>query len=172
MSEEIVILVDEFDNETGVMEKMEAHRKGELHRAVSVFVFNSEGHWLLHKRASEKYHSGNLWTNACCSHPRPGEPEDEAAHRRLLEEMGLTCELKHQFSFRYRAELDHGLVEHELDHVYIGHTNALPDPDPEEVAEWKYVSTENLRNLLKQHPEHFTEWFKLLFPKVAGGASA
>lgn len=171
MNNEKVILVDEFDNETGTMEKMEAHRTGTLHRAVSVFVFNSEGHWLLHKRAPGKYHSGNLWTNACCSHPRQGESVNDAASRRLTEEMGMACELKHQFSFRYRAELDHDLVEHELDHVFVGHTNAIPRPDPEEVSEWKYVSTENLRDLLKQHPEQFTEWFKLIFPKVAGGTA-
>ena len=153
-----------------MMEKMEAHRTGKLHRAVSVLVFNSDGHWLLHRRAAGKYHSGNLWTNTCCSHPRPGEAELNAAHRRLQEEMGLACELQHQFAFRYRAELDHGLVEHEFDHVFTGVTNDVPQPDPAEVAEWKYVSTDHLRVMVEKHPEEFTEWFKLIFPKVGGRA--
>lgn len=171
MSEEMVILVDEFDNETGTMEKMDAHRKGELHRAISVCVFNAQGDWLIHRRAPGKYHSAGLWTNTCCSHPRPGETAAEAAQRRLQEEMGMTCALKHHFTFRYRTELDHGLVEHELDHVFTGYTDAPPHPHPEEVSEWKYVSAERLREQIRTHPEEFTEWFKLIFPKVTGASS-
>jgi len=160
---EQVILVDEQDNETGVMEKQQAHIEGRLHRAVSVFIFNSKGDMLLQQRAHNKYHSADLWTNTCCSHPRPGETVDEAALRRLYEEMGITCELKKIFSFIYKAQLDNGLAEHEFDHVFIGNTDALPIPDSMEVASWKYISIANLKSDINTHPENYTEWFKICF---------
>lgn len=166
MEQEFVILVDELDNELGLMEKMEAHSTGTLHRALSVFVFNSEGKWLVHKRALEKYHSGGLWTNACCSHPRKGEATIEAATRRLEEEMGMSCELEHQFSFIYKAGLDRDLTEHELDHVYIGYSDSQPNPDPAEVADWKYITSEELEGELKNASPNYTEWFKLIYPRL------
>ncbi|MCU0434419.1 MAG: isopentenyl-diphosphate Delta-isomerase [Bacteroidia bacterium] len=159
---ENVVLVNENDQETGQMEKLEAHRLGLLHRAISVFVFNSRGELLIHRRALEKYHSGGLWTNTCCSHPRPGESTAHAAVRRLREEMGLECELTSQFQFIYRAELDHNLVEHELDHVFTGTSDTNPQPDPAEVMDWKWISRHELQTQLANEPEKFTAWFKII----------
>mgnify|MGYP001593609815 CR=1 FL=1 len=163
---ELVVLVDKDDTEIGVGEKMETHLNGKLHRAISVFIFNSAGKWLLHKRAANKYHSSGLWTNACCSHPKPGEENSVAAHRRLKEEMGLECELKHAFHFIYRAELDNNLIEHELDHVFIGTTDSIPVPDAEEVSEWHYFSAEEIEAGIYKSPQDFTEWFKIVFDQV------
>lgn len=158
---EYVVLVDEQDNETGVMEKLQAHREELLHRAFSVFIFNSKNELLLQQRAAGKYHSAGLWTNACCSHPRPGENTKDAAIRRLKEEMGISCELKEAFSFIYKAELEHGLTEYEFDHVFTGVTDALPAPDTSEVADWKYVKPEELEAELKKYPEQYTAWFRI-----------
>ncbi|MCD6012408.1 MAG: isopentenyl-diphosphate delta-isomerase, type 1 [Flavipsychrobacter sp.] len=158
---EYVVLVDEKDNETGVMEKLEAHREGKLHRAVSVFIFNSKNEMLLQQRAAGKYHSGGLWTNACCSHPRQGESVYYAAIRRLYEEMGLKCALVEIFSFVYKAHLDNDLTEHEFDHVFTGVADAIPVPDSTEVAQWKYMSLSQLEADVRDHPEHYTEWFKI-----------
>ncbi|MBL1233126.1 MAG: isopentenyl-diphosphate Delta-isomerase [Flavobacteriales bacterium] len=166
MKEIQVILVDENDNEIGTMPKLEAHQKGFLHRAVSVFLFDLDGNWMLQKRAVEKYHSANLWTNTCCSHPYPKENIKKAAERRLLEEMGIKSELTKVLSFVYRAELDNGLVEHEFDHVFIGFTAELPSLNKEEVSDWKIVSFEALDNEVQNYPEKFTEWFKLIYRKV------
>lgn len=166
MEKEFVILVDEHDNEVGTMEKMEAHTSGTLHRALSVFVFNSEGKWLMHRRAVDKYHSGGLWTNACCSHPRQGEATIDAATRRLNEEMGMSCMIHHQFSFVYKASLDKNLIEHELDHVFIGYSDSKPEPNPTEVAEWKYLSSEELEGELQESSSKYTEWFKLIYPRL------
>lgn len=163
---EEVILVDEHDQPIGTMEKMEAHEKGLLHRAFSVFVFNDHGDMLIHQRAHHKYHSGGLWTNACCSHPRKGETVLEAAHRRLKEEMGFDCELREIFQFTYKAALDNSLTEHELDHVLIGRFNEVPPFNPEEVADYKYISLPSLEKDVKQHPEHYTEWFKIALENV------
>jgi len=163
---EQVILVDERDNALGAMEKMEAHRRAVLHRAFSVFVFNDRGEMLIHRRAIEKYHSGGLWTNACCSHPREGETTEEAAHRRMMEEMGFDCEMQEEFSFIYRAELDNELTEHELDHVFFGRFNGIPTPNPEEVCEWKYISPELLHRDVKLRPTAYTEWFKIALDKI------
>lgn len=163
---EQVILVDEKDNEKGLMEKMEAHQKGLLHRAFSVFVFNSQNELLLQKRAINKYHSGGLWTNTCCSHPRKGESVEEAAHRRLKEEMGFDCDLKKAFEFIYKKKLDKGLTEHELDHVFIGHYNISPEINTQEVSEWKYISIKEIDNELTQRPEQYTEWFKICYKEV------
>ena len=166
MKTEMVILVDDNDNETGVAEKLEAHLSGQLHRAISVFIFNTVGQWLIQKRAANKYHSAGLWTNACCSHPRPGEEAIFAAHRRLREEMGIASELAPAFTFEYRAEFENALVEHELDHVFIGHSDAVPQPDPNEVSEWKYISTEELASQLASSPMDFSAWFRIVFSRV------
>ncbi len=162
---EFVILVDEQDNELGTMEKLEAHQQGKLHRAISVFIFNSKKQLLLQKRAEGKYHSPNLWTNTCCSHPRQGEGTRQAAVRRLQEEMELSCPLKHAFSFIYHAAMENGLTEYEFDHVFTGIADGIPKPDPTEVAQWRYVSVDKLDDELKKNPEQFTEWFKICYEK-------
>ncbi len=166
MSEQ-VILVDSRDRELGVMEKNEAHRLGVLHRAFSIFVFNSKGELLIHRRALGKYHSSRLWTNTCCSHPRPNEKSDEAATRRLKEEMGMDTKLKEIFSFIYKADLGNGIFEHECDHVFLGRSDENPQPDPGEVMEWKWISIESLTHEIDTHPNDFTIWFQLIFKDVA-----
>lgn len=166
MSKEFVILVDENDNEEGLMEKMEAHEKGLLHRAFSVFVFDNEGKFLLQQRALEKYHSGGLWTNACCSHPRSGETAKQAAERRLQEELGFHVDVEEKFSFIYKSELDKGLTEHELDHVFFASYNGAIQPNPEEVMDYKFVDLEWLDRDVNDHPEKYTEWFKICFDEV------
>ncbi len=166
MNTEYVILVDEQDQELGVMEKMQAHQEAKLHRAVSVFVFNANKELLLQKRAATKYHSTNLWANTCCSHPKPKEDTLDAAKRRLQEEMGLRCDLKYIFNFTYLANLENGLSEHELDHVFFGFSDDVPKPNPEEVAAYKYMSLPEIENQLKQNPQEFTAWFKLIFARV------
>ena len=162
---EQVILVDEQDNEIGLMEKMEAHRKGLLHRAFSVFVLNSKGDLMIHQRALHKYHSGGLWTNTCCSHPRKGETVEQAAHRRLMEEMGFDCPIEKQFDFIYRAELDSGLTEHEFDHLFIGRYEEDPNINPDEVASWKWMAVDDVKEDIEVHPELYTEWFKIIFDR-------
>jgi isopentenyl-diphosphate Delta-isomerase len=163
---EKVILVNENDQAIGTMEKMEAHEKALLHRAFSVFIFNSKNEMLIHQRAFSKYHSGGLWTNACCSHPRENETAEQAAHRRLEEEMGFDCDINHQFSFVYKAELDQGLTEHEFDHVFTGIYENEIKPNPEEVAAFKYISISDLKKDLSTHPERYTEWFKIAFKQL------
>jgi isopentenyl-diphosphate Delta-isomerase len=165
-STEYVILVDEQDQELGVMEKMQAHREAKLHRAVSVFVFNAKKELLLQKRAATKYHSAGLWTNTCCSHPKPKENTLDAAKRRLQEEMGLRCEIKYAFNFTYLTEFENGLSEHELDHVFFGFSDDIPKINPEEASECKYLSLEETENQLKQNSQGFTTWFKLIFDRV------
>ena len=160
---EQVILVDEQDKEIGIMEKQQAHIEGRLHRAISVFIFNSKGDLLLQQRAHNKYHSAGLWTNTSCSHPRPGETVYDAAMRRLHEEMGITCELKEIFSFVYIANLENGLTEHEFDHVFTGVTDAIPESDSTEVAAWKYINAIQLKADINIQPENYTEWFKICF---------
>ncbi|MFT5822704.1 MAG: isopentenyl-diphosphate delta-isomerase [Crocinitomix sp.] len=163
---EQVILVDTEDNPIGLMEKMEAHEKGLLHRAFSVFVFNDKNELLLQQRALHKYHSGGLWTNTCCSHPRDGEGLVEAGTRRLNEEMGFECEITPVLSFIYKAELDNELTEHEFDHVLIGKYNADPQPNPDEVSNWKFVDLKILAEDLNQNPDHYTIWFQKIFEKT------
>lgn len=163
---EYVVLVNDEGQEIGVMEKLEAHEKGCLHRAFSIFLFNTKGEMLLQQRASSKYHSPNLWTNTCCSHPRPNEAIDVAAVRRLFEEMGMTCQLNYAFHFIYKAELDQGLTEHELDHVFIGTTDSEPKINVGEVKAYQYLSIETIQKQMQENPEHFTEWFKVCFSKV------
>lgn len=161
-----VILVNEHDEPLGFMEKMEAHVKGLLHRAFSVFIFNDEGDMLLQKRAPEKYHSPGLWTNACCSHPNPAEEVSDAARRRLLEEMGFVADLEKAFSFTYRAEFENGLTEHEFDHVFTGTYSGPVLPDPSEVSDYRYVKMDMLREDITRHPHLYTEWFKIAFPRL------
>lgn len=163
---EWVVLVDAEDRELGKMEKMEAHEKGLLHRAFSVFVVNDAGQLLLQQRAWSKYHSGGLWTNTCCSHPRPGESVEAAAARRLMEEMGMRCDLSPAFHFVYRSALDHGLVEHELDHVFIGRSSAVPVVNPEEVAGYRYAHWHEVEREMAEGPERFTVWFQICFAEV------
>ncbi|NOY50600.1 MAG: isopentenyl-diphosphate Delta-isomerase [Chlorobi bacterium] len=166
MTKEDVILVDENDNPIGLMEKMEAHKKAVLHRAFSVFIFNSEGSLMLQQRALHKYHSPGLWTNTVCSHPREGETSVEAAHRRIEEEMGFDCDFDEAFSFTYKAEVGQGLTEHELDHVFIGKSDVEPIINPEEVASWKYVDPDWLDIDIKKNPQDYTEWFKIALSEV------
>jgi len=166
MAYENVILVDIDDNMIGTMEKMAAHRTGKLHRAISVFIFNSKGDMLLQKRASHKYHSGGKWSNACCSHPRPGEMTEDAAVRRLEEEIGLQCDLDHAFSFTYHAALDNGLHEHEYDHVYIGVTDMVPVPNTSEVEECAHLSPGEVERTIFRNPQLFTPWFRICFERV------
>lgn len=169
---ERVILLDENNNEIGTEEKMNAHREGKLHRAFSIFVFNPKGEMLIHKRAKGKYHCEGLWTNTCCSHPRPGEITEEAVHRRLKEEMGLDCNLNEIFSFTYKIKFDNGLFEHEHDHVFTGVFDGEPKPDPEEVEEWKWVSTKELLNDIKENPGKYTYWFKEAVNRVVSHGNA
>jgi len=162
---EEVILVDVNDTPLGLMDKMEAHEKGLLHRAFSVFVINSNNELLLQQRAFSKYHSGGLWTNTCCSHPRNGESNLEAAHRRLQEEMGFDCTLTKLLDFVYRAELDKGLTEHEFDHVFIGKWQGEPKINPLEVAAFKWMDVYKLEKDILDNPSNYTEWFKIIYQK-------
>lgn len=166
MSIEHVILVDPNDQEIGLMEKMEAHEKGLLHRAFSVFIFNDKNEFLLHQRADSKYHSGGLWTNTCCSHPKSGENIIDAGKRRLIEEMGFSAELKSVHSFIYKAKLDNNLTEHEYDHILIGHFNNKPEPNPLEVKNWKWMKYNEISTDLKNNPNNYTFWFKIAFAKL------
>jgi isopentenyl-diphosphate Delta-isomerase len=163
---EQVILVNELDEETGTSEKMEAHRKALLHRAFSVFLFNNKGEMLLQQRALGKYHSPGLWTNACCSHPRPGEPVEEAAGRRLKEELGIDANLEKAFDFIYRTEFDNGLTEYEFDHVYTGTYSGTLTPDNQEVKDYCFRSMEDIEDDLRQRPEKYTSWFKIALPRL------
>ncbi len=166
MAKENVILVDKNDDPVGLMEKMEAHEKAVLHRAFSVFIFNSEGELLLQQRAQHKYHSPGLWTNTVCSHPCEGEKTDAAAHRRIVEEMGFDCSFEEVFSFIYRADVGQGLIEHEFDHVFIGSSDTEPLINPDEVASWKYVELQWLEKDVMINPINYTEWFKIALTQV------
>ncbi len=165
MIEEQVILVDENDNKIGLMPKMEAHEKALLHRAFSVFVFNDNNELMLQQRALHKYHSPGLWTNTCCSHQRDGETNLEAGKRRLQEEMGFVTELEETTSFIYKAPFDNGLTEHEYDHIMIGYYNDTPQINEDEVADWKWMSLEDVKVDMVLHPEKYTAWFKIIFDK-------
>jgi len=162
---EIIILVDENDNQVGTGEKMEVHRAGKLHRAFSVFVFNSRNEMLLQRRALTKYHSGGLWTNTCCSHPRPEEKTMDGAKRRLMEEMGFVCELKEVDSFVYKTEFE-GLFEHEFDHVLIGKYEGDIKENKDEVEEWKWIGLNELYIDIKNNPDKYTSWFKIALERL------
>lgn len=168
MPQERVLLVDSRDNVIGEAPKLQAHREGKLHRAISVFLFDHEGRILLQRRAAGKYHSAGLWSNACCTHPRPGESTWVAALRRLREEMGIESDLHFRFSFLYRAELDGGLIEHEVDHVFTGVTSSEPLPDPVEVSDWRWIESDELIAELAAKPDNFTAWFPLALERVLG----
>jgi isopentenyl-diphosphate Delta-isomerase len=160
-----VILVDTEDNAIGTMEKMEAHEKGLLHRAFSVLVFNSKGELLIQKRASSKYHSGGLWTNTCCSHPSPHESIEQAAKRRLKEEMGIEVQPTFAYKFIYKTNLDKNLIEHEVDHVLTAQFDGAPLVNEAEVEDWKYVNLKDLQSDVQINPHLYTEWFKLILKR-------
>jgi len=163
MEEEKVILVNEKDEQIGLMPKMEAHEKALLHRAFSVFVFNEKNELMIQQRAFEKYHSPGLWTNTCCSHQREGESNVEAGKRRLQEEMGFVTDLKDTVSFIYKAPFDNGLTEHEFDHILVGYYDGEPNLNPEEVSDWKWMTLEDLKMDMEKQPQLYTEWFKIIF---------
>jgi len=159
------MLVDKSDEVIGIEEKLKAHKEGKLHRAFSVLVFNSEGEVLLQKRAKSKYHCGGLWSNAACGHPRPDEVTINAAHRRLKEEMGFDSQLKEIFKFHYKAKFENGLVENEIDHVFVGKFDGKPKIDEEEVSEFKWISVEELKGDMAENPEKYTLWFGMIFER-------
>lgn len=165
IEEELVVLVNEQDQPVGLMPKQEAHIKAMLHRAFSVFILNDKNEIMLQQRAAHKYHSPLLWANTCCSHQRDGESNIEAGRRRLQEEMGFSVPLKELFSFIYKAPFDNGLTEHEFDHVMVGYYNEAPAINPDEVADWKWMSIEEIATDMKLHPEVYTAWFKIIFDK-------
>ena len=164
--EEKVILVDEDNHEIGTAEKLTTHREGALHRAFSIFVFNSNGELLLQKRAKGKYHSAGLWTNTCCGHPRPKEPIQQAVQRRLMEEMGFGCDLKEIFSFIYKVQLNNNLFEHEYDHVFVGEYEGDPVPNPEEVDDWRWMDLGRLRKDIQENSGCYTSWLKICIERV------
>lgn len=166
IEKEFVVLVDANDNDIGTMEKMEAHEKAVMHRAFSIFIFNTKGEMLIHQRAFSKYHTPGLWTNACCSHPRLGETLQQATSRRLREEMGMEADIKKIFDFVYKADVGQGLIEHEFDHVFVGTTDVLPNINREEVETYSYIKMDDLRNDINMHPEKYTVWFKIAFDRV------
>ena len=166
MNEQRVILVDADDVEIGTMSKSRAHREGRLHRAFSIFIFNSEGRLLLQKRAADKYHSGGLWTNSCCSHPRPGERIAQAAERRLKEELGIICALSSEFTFTYKAEVGNGLIENEFDHVFFGTYDGPVLPDASEVSDVRWMRMNDLADDLRTSGDHYTAWLTICWPRV------
>jgi len=165
MNEEMVILVNQNDEQIGLMPKMEAHKKAVLHRAFSVFVMNDKGETLMQRRAAQKYHSPGLWTNTCCSHQREGETNKVAGKRRLHEEMGFQTELEELFSFIYKAPFDNGLTEHEYDHVMVGTYNGEPRINTEEVADYRWMKPETVKSDMEENPENYTAWSKIIFDK-------
>ena len=165
MNEELVILVDENDQQVGLMPKIEAHEKALLHRAFSVFIFNKDKELMLQQRALHKYHSPGLWTNTCCSHQRAGESNIDAGKRRLMEEMGFDTDLEESISFIYKAPFDNGLTEHEFDHILLGTYDGLPNINPDEVSEWKWMALSDVKKDMEVNSQNYTEWFKIIFDK-------
>lgn len=161
-----VVLVDSNDRKIGTMEKIEAHKKGALHRAFSVLIFNDKNEMLIQRRASDKYHSPNLWTNACCSHPQPGESLSDATHRRLIEEIGFDCELQPLFQLLYKSVFENGMIEHEFDHVFTGTYNGRVKLNPSEASEYRFISMKDLLDEVSKQPNNFTTWFKLILEKL------
>jgi isopentenyl-diphosphate Delta-isomerase len=168
--EEHVIIVDEYDRELGSGPKLATHLMKRLHRAFSIFIFNEEGLLLLQRRALTKYHSAGLWSNSCCGHPRPAETTEDAAGRRLVEELGFACDLKEVFSFIYSADLGNEMFEHEFDHVLIGRYDGVPTPDPEEVDSWNWSKLHDVQRDMEQNPLAYTAWFRLLLPQFMTGS--
>ena len=166
LPEERVVLVDADDREVGTAEKMRAHQTGERHRAISVFLFDAQGRVLLQRRAAGKYHSPGKWSNTCCGHPRPHETPRDAAERRLHEEMGVRCALRPAGRFEYRAELDNGLIEHEVDHLFVGELTGDPIPNPAEVEGWKWMAVQELRADWAARPDHYTVWLPLALASI------
>lgn len=164
---EEVVLVNERDEVIGAMEKIRAHETGKLHRAISVFIFNSKNELLLQQRASHKYHSGGLWSNTACSHPRLNELSYDAANRRLNEEMGLKVDLDFKFKFKYKSEMPNGLIEHEVDHVFFGTSDVKPTLNPNEVENFKYINLNDLIEDIKNQPNNYTSWFLKLLDRVS-----
>jgi isopentenyl-diphosphate delta-isomerase len=164
--EDKLILVDKKDKQIGTEFKLKTHKEGRLHRAFSIFVFNEKGELLLQKRSSKKYHSGGLWTNTCCSHPKPGEETTSSAHRRLQEEMGFDCNISEIFSFVYKAKLDHCLTEHEFDHIFIGKFNQDPIINKQEAEDFKWATQKFLTQDIKNNPKTYTYWFQKIYKKV------
>ncbi len=164
--EELLILVDNNDQQVGKLEKLLVHQQGVLHRAFSVFIFNTKGELLLQQRADGKYHSPGLWSNTCCSHPKPGEELKDAVKRRLKEEMGLHSSTEFIFNFIYKASFENGLTEHEFDHVFFGIDDAIPVPDTTEVKDWRYIHLKDLKEDLEKNPLQYTVWLKICFEKV------
>jgi len=162
---EKIVLVNKKNETIGTEEKMEAHLAGKLHRAFSILLFNKKGETLIQRRAKSKYHSPGLWTNTCCSHPRPKEEAKLAAERRLKEEMGINCKLKEAFNFIYKAKLG-GLIEHEFDHVFLGKFDGKPRPDKKEVADWRWVKLKELKTDIKKNPKKYTPWFRIIIKKI------
>ena len=163
---ELLILVDKNNRQVGSMEKLLVHRQGLLHRAFSIFIFNTKGELLLQQRADDKYHSAGLWTNTCCSHPLFGENINGAIKRRLYEEMGMNCKTQYAFNFIYKAVFENGLTEHEYDNVYVGISDDLPIPKSSEVKNWKYLSLQKIEIEIDRHPDQYTEWMKICFPQI------
>jgi isopentenyl-diphosphate delta-isomerase len=163
---EFVILVDEKDNQIGTGEKLDTHKKGILHRAFSIIIYNTKGEMMLQLRAKTKYHGGGLWTNACCGHPRPGEDLMAAMKRRLREEMGFECELTKMFEYIYQVKLDKGMTEHEFLHVFKGTFDGVPNLNPEEADDWKWISMKDLKTDMKKNPQNYTPWFKLSMARL------
>lgn len=167
----MVILVDENDTPVGCMPKLQAHEQGVLHRAFSVFIFNSNRELLLQKRADNKYHSPGLWTNTCCSHPAPGQDIAEAAHERVWFEMGIRAELRYILKFRYKSAFTNRLTEHEIDHIFIGTSDDTPVVHPEEVSEFKYMSLADIAEDIDIFPEKYTSWFRIIWQRYLGEIS-
>ena len=166
MAIERVILVDEQDRVLGTKEKLAAHETGQLHRAISVCVFRPSGQMLIQQRAHHKYHSPGLWSNTCCSHPRPGEAAEMAAHRRLKEELGFDCGLELAYTFMYRAEFENGLIEHEFDHVFVGTYEGDLVANPDEVADVRWMFPEEISQAVDENPDEFTVWFRIILPRL------
>ncbi|MFT5883973.1 MAG: isopentenyl-diphosphate delta-isomerase [Arcticibacterium sp.] len=161
-----IALVNEADEIIGYDEKLKVHLLGLLHRAFSVLIFNRNGEMLIHQRAFGKYHSPGLWTNACCGHPNEGDTMQEAARRRLGEEMGFDCDLEYKFTFKYHAEFDNGLTEHEIDHVFYGEYNDVFVANPEEVADFKWMKVSEIREDIKTDPESYSVWFREILDRI------
>ncbi len=165
MTEE-VILADKNNRKVGIEEKIKAHQEGKLHRAFSIFIFNSKKDLLIQQRAKTKYHSAGLWSNTVCSHPRPGETYQQAAHRRLKEEMGFDCKLKKVFCFIYKTDFQNSLIENEYDCVFTGKFDGKPKPNAQEIMDSKWVSIEELKQDIIKNSDKYSVWLKIALEKI------